>query len=189
MAVEPRRVVSHDDVVRGGCRYFLLHATIDMDALAASLCVSRATLYRVVHGRDRLLGDVLWRLGERELTIARRERTLRGVDGVLQVTRTYCARLAAAGPFRTFLLAEPDTAARVLFTPAGGVHQRVVATQREILIEAARIGDAWLAADLDRLAYLYVRIFESLLYAELLTGRRLDPDLAERAAAALLTAA
>jgi hypothetical protein len=77
----------------------------------------------------------------------------------------------------------------VLFTPAGGVHQRVVAVQKEILIEAAETGDAWLGSDLDRLAYLYVRIVESMLYAELLTGRRLDPDLAERAAAALLTAA
>lgn len=182
-------MVSHNDVVRGGCRYFLEHGTIDMDSLAASLCISRATLYRVVHGRDRLLGDVFWRLSERELAMARRERTSSGVEGVLQVTRRFCAWLLAAEPFRAFLLAEPDTAARVLFTPAGGVHLRVVALQKQILIEAARTGDAWLAGDLDRLAYLYVRIFESMLYAEMLTGRRLDPDLAERAATALLQAA
>jgi hypothetical protein len=187
--VEARRVVSYTDVVRGGCQYFLTHGTIDMDELAASLSISRATLYRVVHGRDQLLGDVLWRMGERELAAARRERTLTGIQGVLQVSRLYCARLAAAQPFRTFLLAEPSTATRVLFAPVGGVHQRVVAVQKEILIEAAQSGDAWLAADLDRLAYLYVRIFESMLYAEMLTGRQLDPDLAERAAAALLTAA
>lgn len=160
-----------------------------MDALAASLCISRATLYRVVHGRDRLLGDVLWRLSERELAMARRERTDAGVEGVLQVTRRFCARLLAAEPFRAFLLMEPDTAARVLFTPAGDVHLRVVAVQKEILTEAARAGNMWLADDLDRLAYLYVRIFESMLYAKMLTGRELDLVLAERAAAALLQAA
>lgn len=175
--------------MRGGCRYFREHGTIDMEALAACLCISRATLYRVVHGRDQLLGDVLWRMGERELDMARGARTRSGVEGVLEVTRSFCARLVASRSFRTFLLAEPDTAARVLFTAAGGVHQRVVAVQKEILIEAAGTGDAWLATDLDRLAFLYVRIFESMLYAELLTGRGLDPDLAERAAAALLTAA
>jgi hypothetical protein len=188
-SVEARRVVSHDDVVRGGCRYFLKHGTIDMDALATVLCISRATLYRVVHGRDRLIGEVLWRLGEHELSIARQERTSTGIDGVLEVTRRYCARLLGAEPFRAFLAAEPETAARVLFTPAGGVHQRVVAVQKEILVEAAGTGDGWLTADIDRLAYLYVRIFESMLYAELLTGRSLDPDLAERAAIALLQAA
>lgn len=184
-----RRVVSHNDVVRGGCRYFLQHGTIDMDALAVSLCISRATLYRVVHSRDRLLGDVFWKLSERQLAIARKARTCTGVDGVLEVTRPFCARLLAAKPFRTFLAHEPDTAARVLFTPAGGVHQRVVAVQKEILIEAARTGDSWLAGDLDRLAYLYVRIFESMLYADLLTNFPPDFDLAERAAKALLQAA
>jgi hypothetical protein len=187
--VEARRVVSHTDVVRAGCRYFLQHGTIDMDALAVYMCISRATLYRVVHGRDRLIGEVFWRLSERELAQARRERTCTGVDGVLQVTRRFCARLLNSKPFRAFLVAEPDTAARILFTPSGGVHQRVVLVQREILIEAAGTGDTWLAADLDRLAYLYVRIFESMLYAELLTGRELDPGLAERAAIALLQAA
>ena len=36
-----------------------------MDELAHELAVSRATLYRAVDGRDRLLGDVLWFLAER----------------------------------------------------------------------------------------------------------------------------
>jgi hypothetical protein len=71
-------VVSRDDVVRGGCRHFLRHATIDMDALAGDLSISRATLYRVVHSRDGLLGDVLWRLAKRMLDDARRERTATG---------------------------------------------------------------------------------------------------------------
>lgn len=189
MGVEARRVVSRNDVVRGGCAYFLRHGTIDMDAIAVALCISRATLYRVVHGRDRLLGLVFCRLSERLLALARRERTCRGIDGVIEVSRHFCTRLLASEPFRAFLLTEPDTAARVLFTSAGGVHRRVVEVQREILIEAARDGDRWLTGDVDRLAYLYVRIFESMLYAELLTGRRLDPDLAERAAIALLEAA
>ena len=53
---QPRRVVSESDVVRGGCRYFLRHGTLEMDALAGSLAISRATLYRVVHSRDRTRG-------------------------------------------------------------------------------------------------------------------------------------
>lgn len=184
---EARRVVSVDEVVRGGCRYFLRHGTVDMRDLAASLAVSRATLYRVVHGRDRLLGDVLWRLGERMLATARRQRTLPGVAGVLEITRRFSAGLLEAEPLRRFLRTEPETAARVLFTAAGDVHRRAVAAQKEILAEVAGDGGPWLSRDLDQLAYLYVRIIESMLYAELLSGRQPDLDLAERAVRQLLT--
>jgi len=176
-----RRVISEREVVRGACRHFLRHATLDMQLLAVELSISRATLYRVVHSRDRLLGAVLWRLGERVLAEARRARTQSGVDGVLQVTRVFCGRLRMSAPFREFLAAEPATAARVLFTASGGVHGRVVAAQHQILLEA---GAAGACADL---AYLYVRVVESALYAELLTGHAVDPVIAERAARSLLT--
>src|SRR3954467_10934199 len=58
----PRRAVSREQVTAGACRLFLERGTVDMDELALRLAISRATLYRVVHGRDQLLGDVLWRL-------------------------------------------------------------------------------------------------------------------------------
>ncbi|HZM75684.1 MAG TPA: QsdR family transcriptional regulator [Candidatus Limnocylindrales bacterium] len=175
-----RRVISEREVVRGACRHFLRHATLDMEILAVELSISRATLYRVVHSRDRLLGAVLWRLGERILSEARRERSLPGVDGVLQVTRMFCGRLRMSEPFRTFLAAEPATAARVLFTASGGVHGRIVAAQHQIFLE---VGAEWACADL---AYLYVRVVESALYAELLTGHAVDPVIAERAARSVL---
>jgi hypothetical protein len=179
-------VVSEADVVRGGCRYFLRHGTLEMDALAGSLAISRATLYRVVHSRDRLLGDVLWKLGEQMLNRARAQRTEPGVEGVIGITRRFSGYLLRAEPFRAFLRAEPKTATRVLFTPSGGVHARAVAAQKEILAEAVRRGELCLLGDLDHLAYLYVRIIESTLYAELLTGQQPDLPLAERTLRSLL---
>jgi hypothetical protein len=176
-----RRVISERQVVHGASRHFLRHATLDMDILAVELSISRATLYRVVHSRDRLLGAVLWRLGERVLSEARHARTQSGVEGVLQVTRLFCGRLRMSAPFRAFLTAEPATAARVLFTASGGVHQRVVAAQHQIFLE---MGTAGACPDL---AFLYVRVVESALYAELLTGHPVDPVIAERAARSLLT--
>jgi hypothetical protein len=183
---QPRRVVSESDVVRGGCRYFLRHGTLEMDALAGTLAISRATLYRVVHSRDRLLGDVLWHLGEQMLNRARAERTETGVEGVIEITHRFCGYLLGAEPFRAFLRDEPKTATRVLFTPAGGVHARAVAAQKEIIQETARRGELHLVGDLDHLAYLYVRIIESSLYAELLTGQEPDLPLAERTIRSLL---
>ena len=183
---QPRRVISERDVVRGACRFFLRHGTVEMDALATSLAISRATLYRVVHSRDRLLGDVLWELGEQLLNRARATSTATGVDGVLDVTHRFCTMLLRAESFRYFLRTEPKTATRVLFTPAGGVHIRAVAAQQEILLDAARRHGLTLPGDPAHLAYLYVRIIESSLYAELLTGQQPDLPLAERTIRSLL---
>ena len=83
------RVIRYDEVVAGGRRHFLRRATIDMDALAAELSVSRSTLYRVVAGRDRLLGDVLWSLGKPVLDEACRAVPGRDVDGILEISRRF----------------------------------------------------------------------------------------------------
>lgn len=182
------RVIRYDEVVAGGRSHFLRRATIDMDALAADLCVSRSTLYRVVKGRDRLLGDVLWSLGEPVLAEARRVVTRRDVDGILEISRRFYKAMIEAAAFRRFVAAEVQTAVRVLFTPAGRVHERYVRAQRDILLEATRQGAVALTSDLDSLAYLYVRIYESMLYADVLIGRSPDVEPAERAARALLLA-
>ncbi|MFC7531580.1 QsdR family transcriptional regulator [Actinoplanes sp. GCM10030250] len=178
-----RRVVSDDEVTRAGCRFFLRYGTVDMDRLAAVMCISRATLYRVSHGRDRLLGEVLWRLAERMLSDARRRRTRSGVDGALEITHRFTRGLLASEPFLRFIAAEPEAAARVLLTSAGGLTGRVVVAQQEIFEE---LGLAGAGADL---AYLYVRIIESALYAELVAGRPADLGVAQRAARTLLLAA
>ncbi|WP_433832621.1 QsdR family transcriptional regulator [Actinoplanes sp. CA-015351] len=175
-----QRVVSDDEVTRAGCHFFLRHGTITMEDLAAAMCVSRATLYRVTHGRDRLLGDVLWRLAERMLAEAVRRRTCDGVDGALEVTQRFTGWLRADESFRRFLATEPDVAARILLTYAGGVTGRVVTAQQEIFKE---VGLDNASADL---AYLYVRIIESALYSELVGGHRADLGVAERAARTLL---
>ncbi|MEU8239076.1 QsdR family transcriptional regulator [Actinoplanes missouriensis] len=178
-----RRVVSDDEVIRAACHFFLRHGTIDMDGLAAAMCISRATLYRVTHGRDRLLSDVLWRLGDRMLGEARRRRTRSGVDGAIEVTHLFAEQLLASEPFRRFLAAEPDAASRILLTHTGRLTERVVVTQQEIFHE---VGLDAASADT---AYLYVRIIESALYAELVAGRSADLGVAEQAARTLLLAA
>jgi AcrR family transcriptional regulator len=182
------RVISYETVVMGARRQFLREGTIDMDELAHELAVSRATLYRAVDGRDRLLGDVLWSLAERVFTRARREVDGSGIEAILEISRRFTEEVRSAEPFRRFLEREPQTALRVLLTPAGGVHDRTVAMQRTIFAEALAGCEDELPGDLDSLAYLYVRLHESILYADIMSGRRPDPDVAQRAVRALLTA-
>ncbi|MFI6073698.1 QsdR family transcriptional regulator [Actinoplanes sp. NPDC051343] len=182
--MESRRVISRDAVVRGAMRQFAAAGSIDMQSLAGDLAISRATLYRVAGSRDALLGEALWTLGRRLLDVARSERVRRGPDGVIEVSQIFADRLGAAPPMRIFIGAEPETAARVLFTPSGAVHRRIVLAQRDVFIEAGLS-----VADLAARAFLYVRIMESVLYSDLINGRPVRFKTAEGALRALLTAA
>jgi AcrR family transcriptional regulator len=182
------RVIAYDTIVAGARRHFLRRATLDMDRLASELAISRATLYRAVDSRDRLLGDVLWSLAEHTYEQARRGVSGRGVDAIITISHRFTESVMTAAPFRRFLEREPQTALRVLLTPAGGVHARAVALHREIFAEAFEGREEELPGDLDSLAYLYVRLRESILYADIMSGRSPDPQVAERAVRGLLTA-
>jgi AcrR family transcriptional regulator len=182
--MESRRVISREAVVRGAMRQFATAGSLDMQLLAADLAISRATLYRVAGSRDALLGEAIFRLGRRLLDRARAERVRPGPDGVIEVSRIFAARLSDASPMRVFIGTEPETAARVLFTPSGAVHRRIVLAQRDVFVEAGLT-----AADLSARAFLYVRIMESVLYSDLINGRPVDFRTAEGALRALLAAA
>jgi tetracycline repressor-like protein len=182
-AQNARRVIERGDVVRGAVRHFQRCGSVDMDMLATELAISRATLYRVAGSRDALLGDALWLLARRTLDRCRRDRERPGVDGVIEVSRRFAERLWSAPPIRRFVADEPDIAARVLFTHSGEVHRRAVRAQGEIFLEtgACERGD-----DVFPRAFLYVRLMESVLYSELISGRRIAFAVAEGALRALL---
>ena len=151
-----------------------------MPVLAEELSVSSATLDRVVGNRDRLLGDVIWDLGERTLQRAIRETPpgLAGIDRIVETSRRFNEYVRVFEPLRTFLQEEPLTAFRVLFSPAGQVHERAVAAWRTMLEEAVERGEIVPPFDVDRLAYVLVRSGESMLYADLIAGREPDIELA-----------
>jgi AcrR family transcriptional regulator len=169
---------------------FLADGTLDMQGLADELGVSRATLYRVVGNRDRLLGDVIWGFGDRTLKRAIRETSPdhRGVDKIVEISRRFNEYVVSFEPLRAFLRNEPLTAFRVLFSPAGGVHERAVEAWRAMLEEAAELGEIVLPFDVDRLAYILVRSGESMLYADLIGGREPDIELAAITQRAVLQA-
>ena len=66
------------------------------------------------------------------------------------------------------------------------MHERAVAFHREIFAEAFRGREDEFGGELDTLAYLYVRLRESILYADIMSGRHPDPEVARRAVRALL---
>lgn len=185
-AVPPARVISYDQVVRAARRLFLATGTVDMDVLADGLAVSRATLYRVVRGRDRLLGDAIWTVGERSMREAVAGAPGTGIDRLVTAAERHLRELTGWKPLLTFVADEPAVAQRVLFLPPGRVHERSVALWSELLEDAERTGELVLPYPAGDAAHLVVTVTESVVYADLFQGREPDLELATRAQRALL---
>lgn len=185
---DTRRVLTYEQALRRAVHQFVRDGAVDMTSLADEIPVGRATLYRVVGSRDRLLGDVLWVLAERTLERAEEEATATGVDRLIQISRRFKELTLGFEPVRTFLRAEPETAFRVLLTPAGRVSERVVGRWAETFTEAVERGELTLPFDVDRFAYIFVRIGEAMLYSDLLAGLEPDLDVSETAQRLLLRA-
>lgn len=166
--------------------HYLRHSGLDMDTLATELSVSRATLYRAAGSRDALLGEVFWAIAELLLAEARAEARGTGPDRVIEVSRQFAELMSTAQQLRDFVAADPQTAARVLVTPATDVQSRAVRAQLEIFRESGVTSGG--EEDLRRRAYLYVRLIESVVHSELLGMTEIEFAMAEPALRALLPA-
>lgn len=157
-----------------------------MNELARALNVSRATLYRVAGSRDRVLGDVLWSQGSRAMRRIVATTPGTGVDRLVAIAERFNHGLVAYRPLRRFVHEDPATAFRVLFMAEGRVHARFVRLWRDLLLTAERAGELRLPLDVDDAAYVFVRVGESMLYADLLIGREPDIEVSARVQRALL---
>src|SRR3954451_16384597 len=100
--------------VAAGRRALLRGERVDMRALARELQIARATLYRWCGDRDALLGDVLWSLSSNALEQAAAKAPGHGLEHFLGTMERFMTQLVSHQPFRRFILAEPETASRVL---------------------------------------------------------------------------
>jgi AcrR family transcriptional regulator len=173
---EARRITPAD-ALQAARRRFLRGERVDMNDLAQELGIGRATLYRWVGSRDRLLGEVLWSLAELGLAQARAEATGRGAAWVLAVYRRFGDLIVGLEPLRHFVKSEPECALRVMTSKASPLQRRVVDTFRDVLVEAQKTRGLKLRLDPETLAFAMVRIAESFLWTDLITGG--TPDLAK----------
>lgn len=155
-----------------------------MRELATELGISRATLHRWVGSRDHLLGEILW--AEAAATLDNVSFTGRGGEGLAEAIGTFVHTVNTSAPFRTFLRSEPERALRLLTTKASLVQSRMIGKLRALLadeIAAGRLRSPLPVADL---AYLLVRVGESFIYTDVITGDEPDAAKARTAARMLL---
>lgn len=160
---------------------------IEMQVLADELGVSRMTLHRWVGSRDLLIGDILWSLASLTLQAARRRTRTSGAQRVADIVGRYLQTAHESPAFRTFVEREGEIALRILTTDRSALQAETVAAARELLEEEVGAGRLRLPMDIDDLAYIIVRIGESFLYTDIITGGEPDPGKARQAIAALLS--
>jgi AcrR family transcriptional regulator len=175
----PRRVLDLERAITEARRIFARTGTLDVQELTQQLSVSRATLYRVVGTRDRLLGEVISSLAEITLEAAIEGAHGEGIDRIIDIARRFNEQVVAFKPLRQFLEREPITAMRVLFTPAGDVHRRSVERWKVAISQVVATDNVTLPFEEDDFVYVFVRVGESMLFADLISGRSPDVELAE----------
>lgn len=161
---------TRDDLLALAQRRFLGCESLEMSELAAALGVSRATVYRWAGNKELLLGEVLWRFAERAVCRAQEAARGEGVPYLLQVFEGFVVSVDRSEPVRRFLRHDPELALRVLTSRRSVVQPRIVALLRRILADAVEKGTFRPPVDLDTLSYAAVRIGESFLYSDIITG-------------------
>jgi AcrR family transcriptional regulator len=137
---------------------------VDAGQIAEALGINRATLYRWFGGRDALLIETLWSLCQDEMQKAERAAKGKGIEWMIDGLRLFVGAIAQHSAYQHFLRAEPEAAARALFTDADSVRHRIV----QVAADYARRYGGFLARHLDPepLAMAVVRVGEAFLYGD-----------------------
>jgi AcrR family transcriptional regulator len=183
-----RPAAGPEAVVAAATGIYLRCAPLDMSALATSLGIGRATLYRWVGNREDLLGKVLADAAERTFRAAARGVPGGGADYVVDVLGRFVAAVLAERPLQVFVRREPLLFIR-LSTTSGAIESRVTDLVADLLEQEATAGRLILTLPAKALAGAVVRICDAHVYASFLGGREADVDTALDVVSLLLGAA
>jgi AcrR family transcriptional regulator len=175
------------EIFAAALRVILDCSRLDMRSLAAQLGIGRATLYRKVGSRDRLLGELLWFMTRHEIAQALRKGDgSRGAERIVSLVGAFMEGAHARPALRRLLDAEPEIALRILTSKYGPVQRGVIGVVRRLLDQEEAAGALRLNIDPDTLAYVIVRIGETFLYGDVIAGHPVDIGQATEVVARLL---
>jgi AcrR family transcriptional regulator len=177
------------DALRAARAMWLRDQRIDMGALARRLQISRATLYNWVGDRERLTAEVMWSIAARTISAGREQAASSGPAFVADVNRYYLTALADFEPTRRFIERDPEFALRVLTGNRTPFQARLIAAVSGLIEEQVDTSDWQPPLDAETLAYLLVRIGESFIFNNLITGTEPDLQKAVEACRVMLYAA
>lgn len=155
---------------------------LDIGQIASELGVGRATLFRWVGSREQLYGEVLNAAYTRQRAQIMCTASGQGIDLIVDVARRNLRALLESAALRKFIEHDPEFAIRVLTSKSSPVQARTIEIEAELLRSQIAAGHIHPLLDVDTLAYIIVRIGESFLYGDVISGRQ--PEI-EKAVAAI----
>ena len=150
-----------------------------MGVLADELDVNRVTLYRWFGSRDDFLVEVVWLLTLRAFNYVKEKVSAQGAERVVAIVIGFLDTVITNPGAQRWLGEEREHAMRLLTSPQTNFQHRLIDALQDLLEEEADASRLDLPVDLHELAYVIVRVIESYIYFDLITGER--PEL-ERAA-------
>ncbi|MEV6138450.1 QsdR family transcriptional regulator [Nocardia sp. NPDC051990] len=166
---------SPEQVLAAASAQFLACERVDVQAIAAELGLSRATIYRWFGSRDGLLGAVIVSEFERMAVAAQTRTDGTGASRVLALLDRMAQWLTRSEPYRYFIATEQATAGRIITTSDGPVQPKVVGVVADIIDTAIAEGYQN-RVDTHTFAYALVRLIEAFLYQDAVTGIRGDVE-------------
>lgn len=185
---EPAKRVTPLDAFKLARTKWLAGERIDIGKIASELGVGRATVFRWVGTRENLYGEICSALFKKELDRAVAGARGSGRDHLIDVMEKLLHSLASATPLRRFVAEDPEFALRVLTSRHSPVQHRCTLGIKELIDHAAEADEMQPALPSDELAYIVVRITESFLYRDVITGAAADIEAAISAIRILFTA-
>src|SRR5687767_9220517 len=161
---------------------------LDIGKLAEELGVGRATVFRWVGSKEQLYGEVISAAFAQTLAWATKRSAGRGATFLTNVTEHLLRALLSSHPLRRFITADPELAMRIVMSSSSPVEHRVISAVRALIEGEVDAGHLEPAMDTGALAYVIVRIAESFLYRDVITGEEPDVDTATKAIGVLFAA-
>ncbi|MFJ4651798.1 QsdR family transcriptional regulator [Nocardia sp. NPDC088792] len=176
---------SREDVLNAAIAMFLACKRVDVNAIAAQLGVSRASIYRWFGSRDGLLGATIARQLERMVGFADRHSISDGGQRLNEILDRTIHWIVEDASLRTYFDNESTAALRLITRSDGTVHRAAVAIVEQ-LIERAQADGYEPPIERATLAYALVRLWEAFLYNDAVAGFRGDVERLRQVQTALL---
>jgi AcrR family transcriptional regulator len=145
-----------------------------MSAVADELGVNRVTLYRWIGSRDRLLVEVIWSLAHRAIVAADEATEDQGAERIVRITTRFIDTVILNPGMQSWLLEAGEHAMRLLTRHETDFQPRLIRAIEDLITDETDAGRLDLPVDPHDLAYVIVRLIESYIYLDLITGE--DPQ-------------
>lgn len=182
----PEPKVTAVDVFHLARARFMAGERVEMGALAEELGMNRVTVYRWVGSRDQLLVEVLWSLAQATLEHEREQVTDAGGERVVRVLTNFIVAVLSNPAMIRFVEQEGELAMRLLTRADAGFQPRFIEWVHDLLVEECMTGRLELRHEISDYAYALVRVLESYISLDLITGEQPDPKRAEHVLRLLL---